>query len=139
VNRASALSGGLGDGPGGGWADAYTEVMPAGFLTRSVGAAANRIPGLRRVPVFKLLAAGEVLLLAREHLRGLTPSERGRLLELVRRGRGRPSNLSEPERLELTELIAKLEPRLLAGEAVNKLSPLPLPQRLVYGSSRPHG
>jgi hypothetical protein len=110
--------------------------MTAGLLTRSIGAAADRIPGLRRVPVFKLLAAGEVLLLAREHINGLTPSERSRLIELVRIGRGRPSKLAEPERRELTELIAKLEPRLLAGEAVNKLSPLPLPQRLVYGSSR---
>jgi hypothetical protein len=110
--------------------------MPGGFLTRSVGAAADRVPGLRRVPVFKLLAAGEVLLLAREHVKGLTPGERSRLIELVWVGRGLPSNLSERERQELTALIAKLEPRLLAGEAVNKLSPLPLPQRLVYGSSR---
>jgi hypothetical protein len=110
--------------------------MPSGFLTRSVGAAANRVPGLRRMPVFKLLAAGEVLLLAREHVRELTPSERSRLIALVRLGRGRPSKLSEPERQELAALIAKLEPRLLAGEAVNKLSPLPLPQRLVWGSSR---
>jgi hypothetical protein len=110
--------------------------MPVGLLTRSVGAAANRVPGLRRVPVFKLLAAAEVLLLAREHLKGLTPSERSRLIELVRLGRGRPSNLTKPERQELTALVAKLEPRLLAGEAANKLSPLPLPQRLVYGSSR---
>jgi hypothetical protein len=114
----------------------YTQVMPSGLLIRSVGAAANRVPGLRRIPVFKLLAAGEVLLLAREHVRGLTPRERSRLIELVALGRGRPSKLSESERGELTALIAKLEPRLLAGEAVNKLSPLPLPQRLVYGSSR---
>ena len=110
--------------------------MPSGLLTRSIGAAADRVPGLRRLPVFKLLAAGEVLLLAREHIKGLTPSERGRLIELVRIGRGRPSNLSEPERQELAALIAKLEPRMLAGEAVNKLSPLPLPGRLLYGSSR---
>lgn len=115
---------------------AYTQLMPARFITRSVGAVANRVPGLRRVPVFKLFAAAEVLLLAREHLNGLTPSERSRLVELVRLGRGRPSNLSEPERQELTALVTKLEPRLLAGEAVSKLSPLPLPQRLVYGSSR---
>jgi hypothetical protein len=110
--------------------------MASWLLTRSVGAAANRVPGLRRMPVFKLLAAGEVLLLAREHINGLTPSERSRLIELVRLGRGRPSKLSDPERQELTALIAKLEPRLLAGEAVNKLSPLPQPQRLVLGSSR---
>jgi hypothetical protein len=55
---------------------------------------------------------------------------------LVRAGRGRPSNLRRAERQELQDLVAKLEPRLLAGEAVDRLSPVPLPQRLVYGRRR---
>jgi hypothetical protein len=59
--------------------------------------------------------------------------ERQRLIELTRAGRGRRRNLSEAEREELAVLIAKVEPRLLAGHAVQKLSPLPLPRRLVYG------
>ena len=37
------------------------------------------------------------------------------------------------ERDELTDLVAKMEPRLLAGHAVDKLSPVPIPRRLVYG------
>jgi hypothetical protein len=33
-------------------------------------------------------------------------------------------------------LIAKMEPRLFAGATVEKLSPLPLPRRLLYGPAR---
>jgi hypothetical protein len=56
-----------------------------------------------------LLAAGEALLAARDHLaRQLTPPERRRLVEIVRSSRGRPSNLSYRERRELRELIGKV-------------------------------
>jgi hypothetical protein len=83
--------------------------------------------------VFKLLAAAEIAVLAREHVMRLSPQERNRLVELVRVGRGRSHNLSGDEREELTELIARLQPRLLAGRAAEKLSPVPLPRRLVHG------
>ena len=86
--------------------------------------------------MFKLLAAAEIAMLARDHALLLDRGERRRLLELVRIGRGRRRNLSEPERDELTDLVAKLEPRLLAGHAVYKLSPVPIPRRLVYGSRK---
>jgi hypothetical protein len=85
------------------------------------------------VPVLKLLAAAEIALLARDHIMRLDRHERQRLVELVRIGRGRRGNLSEAERAELAGLIARIEPRLLAGQAVATLSPLPLPRRLVYG------
>jgi hypothetical protein len=110
--------------------------MPRTLLTRSLTGAAGRIPGLRRLPAAKLLAAGEVAMLARQHISRLTPDERRRLYELVRSGRGRPSNLSAQERSELSVLIAKVEPRVFAGEAVERLSPVPLPRRLVYGNRR---
>ena len=86
--------------------------------------------------MLKVLAAAEIAMLAREHVLMLDSGERRRLFELVRIGRGRRRNLSEPERDELTELVAKMEPRLLAGHAVNKLSPVPIPRRLVYGPRR---
>jgi hypothetical protein len=101
-----------------------------------VGHASKRIPGLRRLPVLKLLALGEVLVLARDHYERLTPRERRRLVLLLRRGRGRPSNLSRRDRDELAELIAKVEPRVFAGAAVDKLSPVPLPDRVIYGPQR---
>jgi hypothetical protein len=110
--------------------------MTARFVTRSLARAAGHVPGVRRVPVLKLLSIAEVAMLAREHLTRLSPAERRRLVVLVREGRGRPSNLGPGEREELHALVAKLEPRLLAGAAVDRLSPVPLPRRLVYGRGR---
>jgi hypothetical protein len=110
--------------------------MPPGFVTHSLGRATERVPGLRRVPVVKLLVAAEVALLARDHVRRLTPAERRRLVTLVRTGRGRRSRLTGARRRELEELLLRLEPRVLVGEAVDRLSPVPLPRRLVYGAGR---
>jgi hypothetical protein len=75
------------------------------------------------MPVARLIAIGELLLLAREHITRLEPAERRRVIELVRRGRGRPSRLSGRERRELAALIAKAEPRLFARQAARKFSP----------------
>lgn len=97
---------------------------------------AGRVPGLRRLPMFKLLAVAEIAMLAREHISRLTPDERHRLIELVRTGRGRTRNLSPDEREELTGLVAKADPRLFAGMAADKLSPVPLPRRVVQGRRR---
>jgi hypothetical protein len=87
---------------------------------------ASRLPGLRRLPLLKLLAIAELAAVANKHLQHLTPKERRRLLELGRKGRG----LSPKERDELRKLVAKLEPRAFAGSAADRLSPVPLPRRL---------
>jgi hypothetical protein len=97
---------------------------------------ARRIPGLRRLPAVELAAVAEVVLLARDHVRLLTPYERRRVAELVREARGRPRNLGEPERQELLALIDKVQPRQFAGAAVDALSPVRLPRRLVYGRNQ---
>jgi hypothetical protein len=94
------------------------------------------VPGLKRLPVLKLLAVGEIALLARTHATKLTAPERRRLFELVRKGRGRPSRLSASERDELSQLVAKAEPRLFVGQVADQLSPVPLPKRLVTGKRR---
>jgi hypothetical protein len=99
----------------------------------TLGKASERVPGLRAIPIVKLLAAAELALLARDHVARLSPSERRRLVVLVRVGRGRRSRLTDAERAELEGLLVKLQPRLLVGEAINRLSPLPLPRRLVFG------
>jgi hypothetical protein len=96
----------------------------------------SRVPGLKRLPVFKLIAIGEIALLARTHVAKLDSAERRRLVELVREGRGRPSKLSATEREELQKLVAKAEPRLFAGAVADKLSPVPLPRRLVRGPKK---
>lgn len=111
----------------------YNHRIAHGLITRSLGRAATRVPGLRRLPMFKLISIAEVGLLARDHVLRLTPAERHRLIDLVRIARGRPSRLSSADRQELAELVAKLEPRLLAGEAVDRISPLPLPKRVTRG------
>jgi hypothetical protein len=95
-----------------------------------------RIPGLKRLPILKLLAVAELALLVRDHLSLLTPHERRKLAGLVRKGRGRRRNLSEEEREDLARLVAKAEPRRFAGLVADKLSPVPLPKRLVNGSRR---
>jgi hypothetical protein len=110
--------------------------VPSRIVTRSVAGAVGRVPGLRRLPLVKLLGAAELAVLARDHLMRLTPAERRRLVALVRAGRGRRRNLSADERDELATLVAKVEPRLLAGAAAERLSPVPLPRRLLYGPRR---
>jgi hypothetical protein len=110
--------------------------MLSGTATRAIGHGAARIPGLRRIPVFKLLAIAEIALLARTHATRLDRDERRRLVDLVRAARGRPSTLSEAEREELARLVAKTEPRRFVGLAADKLSPVPLPGRLVHGRQR---
>jgi hypothetical protein len=100
---------------------------------------AGRVPGLKRLPVLKLLAVAEIALVARTHVTKLEPDERRRFIQLVRAARGRPSKLTEAEREELSKLVSKAEPRLFAGVVADKLSPVPLPKRLVTGKRRGDG
>ena len=99
----------------------------------TLGKAVEHVPGLRRVPLVKLLSAAEVAVLAHDHIARLSPGERRRLVSLVRVGRGQRSRLTGAERHELEGLLVKLQPRLLVGEAIGRLSPVPLPRRLVFG------
>lgn len=96
----------------------------------------RKIPGLKQIPIVKVLALGEVALIARDHVTRLEPQERRRLLHLVRIGRGRPQRLTDREREELRQLVAKAEPRLFVGEVAEKLSPVKLPQRVVRGPKK---
>jgi hypothetical protein len=100
-------------------------------LRHALPKAAARIPGLRRLPVLNLLAIGELALLARRHVQDLDPDERRRLAALVRRG----PRLSPAARADLRRLVGKLDLRGLAGSAVERLSPIPLPRRLTGARS----
>jgi ABC-type polar amino acid transport system ATPase subunit len=84
----------------------------------------NRIPLVRRIPIARLIIVAEVAMLAGEHVGRLDPEERRRVLALLRRGRGRPSNLSRRERAELATLVAKAEPKLFARAVARKFSPI---------------
>lgn len=87
---------------------------------------------LTRLPLFKLIAIVQLALLARRHLGALTPTERRRAAQLVRRAR----SLTPAERHELIGIASKLEPRAFAGAAADRLSPVPLPRSVSGRGSR---
>jgi hypothetical protein len=107
-----------------------------GLRNNLLARGAGRVPGLKRLPIFKLLAIAEIAALAVDHMNRLEPQERRRMVELIKLGRGRTGNLTAKERDELAVLVAKVEPRLFAGTAAEKLSPVPLPRRFVHGRKR---
>src|SRR3954469_24216842 len=98
----------------------------ANFATRMLAGA----PGLKRLPILRLLALADLVALTRAHAGKLTPNQRRRVLELASKG----TAMTPKQRDELTELIKKAEPRLFAGQIANSLSPVPLPRRLVRGA-----
>jgi hypothetical protein len=88
------------------------------------------------VPMARVLATAELLALARRHWLLLEPDERRRVMALVVATRGRSSNLTAGEKLELARLVAKADPRLFAGMVAQRFSPVPLPGRVVRGPRR---
>ena len=103
--------------------------MPGSLINRTLSSAR----ALRQVPLARLLAVAEVIVLAREHLSKLEPHERRRLVELVKLGRFHRGQLTRRERRELSELLAKTEPRLFLNRAAQKVTGVPIPRR---GSER---
>jgi hypothetical protein len=101
-----------------------------------LGALIRRTP-LKRlahgVPIGAVLLGAQVAALAWAHLAKLNGAQRRRLLALLAQTRGRPGSLSQSEREELAVLFAILEPRLFLGSATRRLSPVPVPKRLLYG------
>ena len=95
------------------------------------GAPLKRIT--RGIPIVGMLLAAEVATMAWAHFTKLSAPQRRRLLALLAQSRGRPGTLSKSEREELAFLFAILEPRLFLGSAAKRLSPVPVPQRLLYG------
>lgn len=71
----------------------------------------------------RLLIVAEIALTLKRHLDLLDPAERRDLARIVRKSRGRPSNLTERERRRLGAIVSKLEPRDLAQEAAAAAAP----------------
>ena len=90
------------------------------------------------VPLAWVLLAGELTLDAAKHVSRLDGAQRRRLIELARKSGGRRGSLSAGEREELATLLADLEPRLFLGSTLRRLSPMPLPKRLLYGPRGSH-
>jgi hypothetical protein len=78
----------------------------------------------------------EVAVQAGRHIARLEPGERARLLALVRQARGRPGALAEHEREELLELVARMEPHVFLASATARVTPFPVPRRLVEHGAR---
>jgi hypothetical protein len=87
------------------------------------------------LPLARVLLVAELAVEAGRHIAKLTPAERSRLLELLRKGRGRPGALEQEQRDELFALVAKMEPRVFAAAAAGRLSPLPIPRRVLEGGA----
>lgn len=90
---------------------------------------------LKRLPLLKLLAVAQILLMARRHVARLDAADRRRMRELLARG-VHDHRLGADERRELADLIRKAEPRAFVGGAVDRLSPVPLPKRVTHGSRK---
>jgi hypothetical protein len=93
--------------------------------------APNPLKVAKVIPMARLIAAAQVVLLARRHWHRLEPHERRRLITLVRVAGGRRGRLTPAERFELARLVAKADPKLFAGLVMRKFSPVPLPKRMV--------
>ena len=87
------------------------------------------------LPFARVLLIGELALQAGRHFGKLEPAERTRLLVLLGRTRGRPTSLALHERAELLALVAKMEPQVFTATAVGRLSPVPVPRRMVEGGA----
>jgi hypothetical protein len=77
-----------------------------------------------------VLVAAELAVLLRHHWKRLDEREQKRLPELVRKSKGRPSNLTIREKRELRKMVDKIGPRELAVGAADKVSPVGIPNRI---------
>jgi hypothetical protein len=86
-----------------------------------------------------LIAAAEVALATYRHWRRLDPDERSRMVELVRRSKGRPSRLTDREADELEALLEKLGHIELVGDVAAIVIPFrPVGRTIEYALRRRH-
>jgi hypothetical protein len=85
-----------------------------------------------------LIAAAEVVLATYQHWRRLEPEERARMIELVRKSKGRPSKLSEREADELEMLLEKFGHIELAGSVASIVIPFRSVGRTIELALRRH-
>ena len=86
-----------------------------------LGVAARQ--GMRWTVWARILIVAEIALTIKRHLDMLEPVERRDLQRIVRKSKGRPSNLNSRERERLGSIVAKLEPTLLARQAAQAAAP----------------
>jgi hypothetical protein len=77
-----------------------------------------------------VIVLAEIAVLLKHHWDRLDEKERQRLPQLVRKSKGRPSNLTIREKRELRKMVDKIGPRELAVGAADKVSPVGIPNRI---------
>ena len=105
---------------------AYAPYTRRGMPGPTISRTLSRARVLRKLSLVRLVAVAEVIVLANEHVHKLEPQEWKRLVELVKRGKARPSHLTTRERRELTALLAKAEPKQFVSRAMLKITGVPL-------------
>jgi hypothetical protein len=86
-----------------------------------IGVAARA--GMKWTVWARILILAEVALTIKRHLDLLDASEKSELQRLVRKSKGKPSNLSARERRRISDIVAKVEPSDLAREAATAAVP----------------
>ena len=74
--------------------------------------------------VGRMIAVGEIALIAKRHLENLDAGEGTELRDLITKSKGRPGNLTKSERSRLGSLVSKLEPAGFARNAAKTAVPL---------------
>ena len=90
---------------------------------------ARRRATRRAIPLMWAFAVAEALTATRRHFSGVDPRVRRRLVELVRKSKGRPANLSAHEKQELRLLVGQMDLWNLSKELAAVASPVGMPGR----------
>jgi hypothetical protein len=90
---------------------------------------ARRRATRRAVPLMWAFAVAEALAATRRHFASVEPRVRRRAVELVRKSKGRPSNLTSHEKTELRRLVGQMDLWELSKELAAVASPVGMPGR----------
>ena len=86
-----------------------------------------RRKALRGVPLLWAFAVAEALSTTHRHFQGVDPRARRRAVELVRKSKGRPRNLTSAEKKELTRLVGEMDLWQLSKDLAAVASPVGMP------------
>jgi hypothetical protein len=81
----------------------------------------------RAVPLMWAFAVAEALAATHRHFTSVDPKVRRRAVELVRKSKGRPANLTAAEKQELRRLVGQMDLWRLSRELAAVASPVGLP------------
>jgi hypothetical protein len=90
---------------------------------------ARRRAARRGIPLLWAFAVAEALAATRRHFASVDPAVRRRAVELVRKSKGRPSNLTAADKAELRRLVGQMDLWQLSKELAAVASPVGMPGR----------